>query len=875
MGAAYSGDMPASRPASVAALLGALLAASGCSPDRTSGAGDSPRVQRGPEVSSSRAERSLPLAAPPGDPTPSPDDSLLQLPAATVNFVGQGTTLEGCTFPNPPSTCTSVGAPPYPRGAAGPNHYVQVVNGGIAIWNKSGTLVAPSRRTNLLWSNYVGSGGNGCATQNDGQASVLYDQLADRWVLSQLSLPNLAQNASPSFMCIAVSQTNDPTGTYFLYDFQYAAVVPDYPQLGLWPDGYYASFNNLGATGPIGANICALDRTRMLAGQTATQQCFLLPSPVSGLLPATLEGTVKPASGAFGLFMNIDPGASKLNTWRLHADFATPAASALVGPYPTVVPAFSPTCGTTAACIPQPSPGNPLTAVSDRLMPPLGYRNFGTHESLVVSHSVAALASGGVRWYELRSVSGTPTIFQQGTYAPNDGGWRWMGSIVQDRVGDIALGFSLSSTTIKPSLAWTGRLASDPAGTMGQGEAVIAAGAGVETGAISFNVAADRWGAWSSMSVDPDNCTFWFTSQLYPANGVFNWDTRIAAFKFPSCATNDFALDAEPCCQFVPQGRSVDYTISTTSTAGAAESITFAVQDFPTGVTGVFTPTSVIAGHSTNLRVTASPTAPVHPSGTGAPAFHIIATSPSIVHTSGGIVLAVTDCQPVVTACPAGAECGLFYLGCAGYISCGGECPAPKTCGGGGVENVCGGMGGTGGGGGAGGGGAGGRGGVGGASGGGGAGGRGGSAGGGGRGGGGAGGVGGAAGISGGGANGVGGAGGIAGGGSGGGPTGAAGSGTGGSGATAGGAAGSSGRGGEGGATTGFAGTGGHAGRTPPSDKGCGCSTPGAPDGGAQLVGLGLACVLLVRRARRQRRASRHRTSYVIVGRTTDGIDEA
>ena len=824
--AAYSGDMTASPPASAFALLAVLLAASGCAPERTTGGGDSPQVQRGPEVSSSRAELSPPLAAlPPVNrtATTAPADSLLQFPGATVNVIGQGTTLEGCTFPNPASTCTSTGAPPYPSGAAGPNHYVQVVNGGIAVWDKSGTLVMASRRTNTLWSQYIGSTGNGCNAANDGQSTVLYDRWTGRWLITQLSLPNKAQNASPSFVCLAVSKTNDPTGAYYLYDFSFAAALDDDPQFGAWSDGFYASFNNYNAAGPIGANVCVFDRAKLVIGQAASQQCFLIPTPVSGLLPATIESLVPPAGGSPGLFLNLDTTAGKLNLWTLHADFTTFANSTLTGPTAIPVDAFSPTCGssgtggtsgTATACVPQPSPGNALAPVSDRLMPPLVYHNFGTHESLVANHSVAVGAAGGVRWYELRSPFGTPTVFQQGTYAPADGSWRFMGSIAEDGGGSIALGFTLSSATTNPSVAWAGRLASDPLGTMGQGETVIAAGGGVETGTISTGVMANRWGAWSSMSLDPtDDCTFWFTSELYPANGALNWDTRIAAFKFPGCGASDFSLGYQPGPQWVPQGASTDYTITTAVTKGNAEEIGFGVQNLRAGLTGVFNPPTVIAGGSTNLRVTASPTATVDDPSREAWFFNVIGSSPSAVHYSASIAIQVTDCKPSVTACPAEYDCGLIGTDCQGYISCGGDCPAPKTCGGDGTPNVCGGMAGMSGGIGAGGG---------------------------------------VAGGSGGGGT-SGGAGGIAGGsGSESGAAGARASGTGGGGGSAGGAAGSSGRGG--GAIAGAAGSG--AGGSISSGGGCGCSASGSPDGSPQLVGVALACVALARRPRRRRSAT-------------------
>ena len=193
-----------------------------------------------------------------------------------------------------------------------------------------------------------------------------------------------------------------------------------------------------------------------------------------------------------------------------------------------------------------------------------GYRNFGDHEAIVVNHSIVAGTSGGVRWYELRNLSATPSIFQQGTYAP-DASYRWMGSIAMDKVGNMALGYSTSSSSLHPEIRYTGRLAGDAAGQMTQGEATIFAGAGSQTGTLS------RWGDYSSMSIDPaDDCTFWYTTEYIPANGTFNWRTRIASFTFPSCINNgpDFALSATPASQSVTQGGSTSYTVTETPQNG-------------------------------------------------------------------------------------------------------------------------------------------------------------------------------------------------------------------------------------------------------------------------------------------------------------------
>jgi hypothetical protein len=226
-------------------------------------------------------------------------------------------------------------------------------------------------------------------------------------------------------------------------------------------------------------------------------------------------------------------GTNSLNLWKFHVDFATPANSTFTGPTNIPVAAFTAACAGGGTCIPQPSTKNKLDSLADRLMYRLAYRNFGTHESLVVTHSVTVSggkrsSTTGVRWYELRSPNGTPTVFQQGTYAP-DSDSRWMGSIAMDKLGDMALGYSVSSGSTFPSIRYTGRLATDPLGTM-EAETSIKAGAGSQTGSLH------RWGDYSSMSVDPvDDCTFWYTTEYLQTTGSFNWSTQIASFKFTGC----------------------------------------------------------------------------------------------------------------------------------------------------------------------------------------------------------------------------------------------------------------------------------------------------------------------------------------------------
>jgi Abnormal spindle-like microcephaly-assoc'd, ASPM-SPD-2-Hydin len=405
-------------------------------------------------------------------------------------------------------------APPDPNGTVGATQYVQWVNTEFAVFDKAtGALVAGPTEGNALWA---GFGGN-CETDNDGDPIVQYDKMAGRWVFSQFSVTTL-----PYMQCVAVSTSSDATGTYNRYAFSFGNDDPDYPKLGVWPDAYYMSFNLFqdGITF-LGADACALDRSAMLAGNTAKIICFAQPSTVASLLPSDMDGTIKPSAGEPGFFMNF--GKNAIQLWKFHVDFGTPSKSTFTGPTVLSVASFAPRCFST--CVKQPGTTQMLDALGDRPMYRLAYRKFsdGT-ESLVFNHSITT----GVRWYEVRSPNGTPTVFQQGTFSP-DSTTRWMGSIAMDQSGDMALGYSVSSSSVYPSIYFTGRVASDPPGTM-EGEQLMVKGTGAQTGGL------DRWGDYSAMSVDPvDDCTFWYTQEYIESNGNFNWNTRIANLVFPNC----------------------------------------------------------------------------------------------------------------------------------------------------------------------------------------------------------------------------------------------------------------------------------------------------------------------------------------------------
>ena len=432
-----------------------------------------------------------------------------------VDGLGQG-------FSGPNGNFTVQYAPPDTVGAVGATQYVQVVNVGLAVFNKATkSVVYGPVPTSTLWSGFGGQ----CQTDNDGDAVVVYDKAANRWIVSQFAV-----GTTPYLQCVAVSQTSDATGGWYRYSFSYGSVFPDYPKMAVWPDAYYETFNMFTGNWFSGSRLCAYNRSAMLTGAPATQQCFQLSSSFGGVLPSDLDGATAPPAGSPNFMVNF--GSNSLNVWKFHVDWTTPANTTLSGPTNVAVAAFTPACGG-SNCVKQSGTNQKLDSLGDRLMFRLAYRNFGTYQSLVVNHSVKVGTQRnnpytGVRWYELRNPSGIPTVFQQSTFSP-DTSFRWMGSIAQDKQGNMALGYSTSSSSLFPSIRYTGRLVTDTINTM-QAEASMQNGGGSQNGQL------DRWGDYSAMSIDPtDDCTFWYTTEYLKSTGSFNWSTRLASFKFAGC----------------------------------------------------------------------------------------------------------------------------------------------------------------------------------------------------------------------------------------------------------------------------------------------------------------------------------------------------
>jgi hypothetical protein len=549
----------------------------------------------------------------------------ITMPATVLNFDGIG-------FPGVACNC----APPDTNGEVGATQYVQSVNIGFQVFNKTtGASVLGPLGIGTLWAGFGGP----CETAGNGDPVVIYDQIANRWVISQF-----AGATVPTDECVAVSTTSDATGSFFRYGFHLGTNFFDYPHLSVWPDAYYMSMNvfNSAGTAFLGPQPFAFDRAKMLTGAPAT---FITTGITGGpteetYLPADLDGSTLPPAGAPVSFVEF-PGANTYKLWHFHVDFTTPANSTFTLFSSPAAAGFSVLCGATRDCVPQGGTTQRLDGIGDRLMFRLAYRNFGTHESVVGNYTVSSGGVAGIRWFELRNVtSGPVTKFQESTYQP-DATWRWMGSAAMDQQGNIALGYSASSASINPQIRYAGRLATDPVSTLPQPESTLFAGTGSQTGGLN------RWGDYSAMSVDPvDDCTFWYTTEYLAASGSFNWKTRIGSFKYPGCGgtpTPDFSMSTTPSSVTVTAGSTANYTQNVTRTGGFTGSVSLSISGLPAGATGTFTPNPNTGATSALAITTTSGTTPA-----GSYVFTVTGTSttPALTRTSTATLVVQPPATP-------------------------------------------------------------------------------------------------------------------------------------------------------------------------------------------------------------------------------------
>ena len=434
------------------------------------------------------------------------------------------------------------GTPPDTNGDVGPNHYVQAVNDSFQVFDKSGKRLTPAITFNSFFAQLGNSTPCG-ARQNQGDPFVFYDQLADRWVITDFAFreSNSGNGLPPFFECIGVSRSPDPTGAYFLYALQADPENPqffgDYPKFGLWPDAYYLTMSLVeGSVTPQGARVYALDRTSMVSGGPTNAVGFTVQTDfvLLHLVPATFRTGDPPPDGEPEFLLGIDgTSLTEVKGWLFHVDFVTPANSTLGvreehGPNALItVSGFL-----KAPQVPQPGTAQKLDSLGDRIMTPVVYQNRNGTESLWADHTIMLNdpnSRTAIRWYQFDVTGGkfpaTP-LQQQDWSNGNDGLWRWMPSIAVDANGNAAIGYSVSSPSVFPGIRYAGRLATDPLNDLSQGEAIMTDGHGSQTDT-------NRWGDYTMTTIDPsDGLSFWHTNEYYRFDAPrLRWYTQVGKFQ--------------------------------------------------------------------------------------------------------------------------------------------------------------------------------------------------------------------------------------------------------------------------------------------------------------------------------------------------------
>ena len=482
------------------------------------------------------------------------------------------------------------GWPPDTNGDVGPTYYMQTVNTSIGIFRKSDGAQLASFTFDTLMGGDGGHfpNGNLCNTNNFGDPVVVWDSAVDRWIVTDFAFVLNSQGSpvAPYYQCFAVSQTGDPLiGGWYFYSLQTTDALPDYPKLGVWPDGLYLTANLFGRNNFKNVRVWALNKTQMYAGAAATSVMFNLPSSNQGVsyftgIPSTYHVvTGAPPAGRPNLISMIW-SAKLARIWKFHVDWNNTANSTLTGPSNVTLA----TWGVAPSTVPAKN-GNALDTLQERLMVQSQYTNRAGVESLWLTHTVANPSNSAMtspRWYQVDVTGGnvvTSAPLQQSTWAPDSSVARWMPSLAVDKDGNMAIGYSASSSTLFPAIRYAGRLVTDPLGTLAQGETSLIEGTASQCCNFSNGSVNNRWGDYSAMTIDPDGCTFWYTTEFYQSPQPTtlqqdNWQTRIGSFAYPSCTSNSATLQgtvSDSASSNPISGATVTVGTSSTTTNGSGQ----------------------------------------------------------------------------------------------------------------------------------------------------------------------------------------------------------------------------------------------------------------------------------------------------------------
>ncbi len=429
-------------------------------------------------------------------------------------------------------------APPDTQGDVSPNHYMQCVNNHTIITDRNGNVIQAAFPTSDFWQ------GTQFDDRNDGDAVILWDENAQRWLVTQFYIP---LNGNTNYLLIAVSQTSDPTGAYYQYGFSYGTDMPDYPKWAIWPDAYYMGANGFDQNSSyIGTFVSAFERDKILQGDPNAQVVTFGPDAnLWSVFPADADAF--PANGTPCPFVsdqvNNTNGNNTVYLYDFHVDWNNTGNSTFNNTTNLNVADFN--LFNSGTEVPQPGTNQKLDLLHYRIMYRPYFRHFNDHESLLVTRTVNDNGIAAIRWYEFRNTGNGWNVYQQGTYNPGDGLWRWMPSIAMNQNGDITIAYSVSDGNNKyPSIRAVARYANDPLNQMTTNEIELFTG-----NASQDNVS--RWGDYSMVSIDPDGTSFWFTTEY--TTGNWDWRTRIIHYELPS--TCNYPSTQASNIQASPQGQ--------------------------------------------------------------------------------------------------------------------------------------------------------------------------------------------------------------------------------------------------------------------------------------------------------------------------------
>jgi hypothetical protein len=507
--------------------------------NKPGGGGSGGGKGRKPTPTPTATATATPTATSTSSSTPTP--TATATPTGTSSMPSPSITFAGGSNPDNGTYNGGYVLPPDTNGAVGPKNYVQAINLMYEVFDKNTGVMTAAEPLSSVFGGILSN----CGLFSAGDPEVLYDQAADRWLVSEIAgYPPYI----PYMQCVAVSTSSDPAGSYHIYALQMPnGYLNDYPKFAVWPDAYYMSTNFFSGNTFVGTGIFAWDRNAMLAGSSSVTIVYFnlgndpATANLFGFLPAIPAGNSLPPAGEpehYAVLTSQAFGGGEsdgVQIYDFQVDFGTPTNSSFTLNNTIPVDSFNPTVCTASSgnCVPQPGTRSPkLEVLSDRLMYPLQYANFGGLETLVTNHTIKGPSGqAAIRYYELQRSGGSGPfgMYDQGTFAP-DSNSRWMGSAGLDQAGNLVVGYSVSGTGLHPSIRYAGRSSGVTYSGLDLGEASLIEGGGSQTDSSG------RWGDYSGLTLDPsDDCTFWYTSEYLQSTGQYNWLTRIGSFRLPTC----------------------------------------------------------------------------------------------------------------------------------------------------------------------------------------------------------------------------------------------------------------------------------------------------------------------------------------------------